>query len=111
MVQSLAIAAASPAGLTCRLVFACSIASVLVQRETESGRSPLASIAPFSEVQFEPSNVGYRKGQWVETALGGPIHHKVSCARVVDWVSWLIGSAQIQLATKRIFESHTWSGI
>ena len=84
---------------------------VLVQRETESGRSPLASIAPFSEGQFEPPNVGYRKGQWVETALGGPIHHKVSCARVVDWVSWLIGSAQIQLATKRIFESHTWSGI
>jgi len=75
---------------------------VLVQRETESGRSPLASIAPFSEGQFEPPNVGYRKGQWVETALGGPIHHKVSCARVVDWVSWLIGSAQIQLATKRI---------
>ena len=68
-------------------------ATVLVQREMESGRSPLASIAPFSEGQFDPSNVGYRKRQWVETALGGPIHHKVSCARVVDWVSWLIGSA------------------
>jgi hypothetical protein len=75
---------------------------VLVQREMESWRAPLASIAPIpaGPVCTAESN-GDRRKAATETATGfkkeikfaGPIHHRARSTPAVDCITRLRGSA------------------